>query len=306
MKDFNALLESIYAKSPLQKKKLAKHLAKRDQSYFREAQKFCQDYFGFLDARGILDEEAVNAYLKLCQDMFICQVEFMKTGKYPVALSTKAYDDVYNNKEAMTSYMIGLAISQFLWETHYDMFSFLDSHLKKHGTSINSYLEIGPGHGLFLNKALAYLNEKAQLTAVDISPTSIDITKSIIEHFWPGETRVEFHNCDMLDFEANTRFDFITMGEVLEHVNYPEKLLNQLRSLLNKDGRAFVSTCVDAPAIDHVHHFKSVDEIRDLFNVCDLKIREERVLPVEDLPLEEIVARRITINYCAILEVSRK
>jgi len=34
-----------------------------------------------------------------------------------------------------------------------------------------------------------------------------------------------------------------------------------------------------------------------------LKIITEQVLPVEDLPMEEIVSRRITINYSA--EVKR-
>jgi hypothetical protein len=31
------------------------------------------------------------------------------------------------------------------------------------------------------------------------------------------------------------------------------------------------------------------------------EIETERVLPVEDLPMEEIAKRRITVNYCALL-----
>jgi hypothetical protein len=46
----------------------------------------------------------------------------MKTGSYPVQLSGEAFDKVYNNQVEMKSYMIGLALSQFLWPTHYAMY----------------------------------------------------------------------------------------------------------------------------------------------------------------------------------------
>jgi hypothetical protein len=88
---------------------------------------------------------------------------------------------------------------------------------------------------------------------------------------------------------------------VIEHVNYPEKLLIKLRNLLTAKGKAFVSTCVDCPSIDHVYHFKSVDEIRQMLYDCKLRIEDERVLPVENLPIEEIIKRKITINYCAMV-----
>ena len=48
----------------------------------------------------------------------------------------------------MKSYMVGLAISQFFWETHYKMFKHLQSFIFSSKRS-KTYLEIGPGHGLF-------------------------------------------------------------------------------------------------------------------------------------------------------------
>jgi hypothetical protein len=92
------------------------------------------------------------------------------------------------------------------------------------------------------------------------------------------------------------------MGEVLEHVNHPSFLLKRLRLLLAKNGKAFVSTCVNCPAIDHIYHFKSIEEIRIMLRDCGLKIIDEKVLPVENLPMEEIIEQKITINYCAIIE----
>ena len=60
------------------------------------------------------------------------------------------------------------------------------------------------------------------------------------------------------------KFDFITMGEVLEHVNAPDKLLEKINNLLSKNGKVFLSTCVDCPTIDHVYHFRSIAESTDL------------------------------------------
>ena len=70
---------------------------------------------------------------------------------------------------------------------------------------------------------------------------------------------------------------------------------------MEDDGKIFLSTCVDCPTIDHVYHFKSVKEIEDLIRSSGLTIKNRMVLPVEDLPMKEIIRRKITINYCALL-----
>jgi len=246
----------------------------------------------------------VEAYQKLCNDMMKCQIFFMKTGKYSMisADASEANKNIYENESVMKLYMIGLALSQFLWSSHYDMYTCLIQSIKQNSKDIKSYLEIGPGHGLFMNKAIELIDGKSTITAVDISSTSIAITKSILNYLKPGSQNIIYHTIDMLKLNLDEKYDYITMGEVLEHVNFPETLLLKLRDLLNDNGRAFVSTCVNCPAIDHVYHFKTIGEIREMFSKCGLGIIEERVLPVEDLPFEEIMERKITVNYCAILK----
>jgi 2-polyprenyl-3-methyl-5-hydroxy-6-metoxy-1,4-benzoquinol methylase len=301
--NFMKFVELVYKKAPLQKKKLERYLKGRPEVFFQEAENFSKDYIRYLTVNEISLDYAVSAYLKMCDDMMKCQISFMKTGSYPVQLSGEAFDKVYNNHVEMKSYMIGLALSQFLWPTHYSMFSCLLKSLSENKDSISSYLEIGPGHGLFLTKAVDLLGANVSYTAVDISPTSMEITQSIINYLFPEKSSlIDYRVGDMLELDINNKFDFITMGEVIEHVNFPDKLLLKLRDLLSDSGHGFISTCVDCPAIDHVYHFKSVEEIREMITNCGLKIVSEEILPVEDLPLEEIKARRITINYCAIVE----
>ncbi len=301
-KHFNQILQLVYKKSPLQKKKLENYLASCDESFFNAAEKFAIDYIGYLESQNISVEYAVDAYLAMCGNMLKSQIYFMKTGKYPIDQQHKAFEDVYNNEKEMKSYMVGLAISQFLWSTHYEMFSFFKDTFKENDDVISSYLEIGPGHGLYLREAIKYLNNDVKIVAVDISQVSIKMTQSMMAYFYGDHfSKITYHNIDMLDLALSDKYDFITMGEVLEHVNCPDKLLYKLKKLLTSEGKAFISTCVNAPAIDHVYHFKSIDEIRNMINSCGLLIKDEKVLPVENLPIKEIEEKQITINHCAIL-----
>lgn len=301
---FNELIELVYRKSPLQKKKLEKYLSEQDEQFFESAEIFTADYFSYLKSQKIPVEYAVNAYLKMCNDMLKCQIYFMKKGKYPLEGNAKeAYDSVYNNEVEMKSLVIALAISQFLWSTHYKMYQFLIKNIKQRKENIRNYLEIGPGHGLFLKdayKILAKENSNFRMTALDISKTAMNITKSIINHLI-GKTNIEYLVMDMLDYEKDIKYDFISMGEVIEHVNFPNQLLLKFSKLLSDKGCGFISTCVDCPTIDHVYHFKSVGEIQQMVQNNGLIIEDELILPVEDLPMHEIVAKKITINYCAIV-----
>jgi len=301
MSNIKFILNYIYKKSPLQRKKIDSFLVSRDENFYNEFEGFLVLYINYLNNNNLNIEYGIDAYLKMVNDMFRSQVHFMRTGKYPVSKIKEAVDNVYNNSTEMLSYMTGLALSQYLWSTHYEMFSHLKNELNVNKARINSYLEIGPGHGLFLKNAIDILDEKVDMTAIDISPISLDISKSIIEHFFSSK-HINFINKDILDLDLDSGYDFIVMGEVLEHVEKPQLLLNKITKLLSNDGRAFLSTCVNCPAIDHVYHFHTIDEIRDMFLNCGLSILSEKVLPVENLPMVEIVEKKITINYSAIVE----
>lgn len=301
--EFFKIVDAVIAKSPFQKKKLELYLSGMDLQFYSRAEEFAIDYGRYLTSQGIPSDYAVNAYLDMCKSMLKCQIEFMKTGTYSSSDHDQAFAEVYSNPDLMKSYMIALALSQFLWSTHYRIYLDFERSIIDNAKNIGSYLEIGPGHGLYLRKAIRYLKPEAVIHAVDISPVSIGITKSIIGHFYPHISNVTFWTGDILAYDAPSRYDFITMGEVLEHVTAPHELLSRLLTLLSDSGKAFVTTSINSPAVDHVYHFKSVEEVRGMIVDSGLKIISEQVLPVENLPMDEIVSRRITINYSA--EVGR-
>ena len=96
---FEKVITKIYNKSPLQKKKLEKHLLDQPKSFFIEAEQFISDYSKFLDAQGITFEYAIDAYLKMCKDMVKSQIYFMKYDKYPLEDQSQAFEEVYNSKK---------------------------------------------------------------------------------------------------------------------------------------------------------------------------------------------------------------
>jgi ubiquinone/menaquinone biosynthesis C-methylase UbiE len=301
-KNLRNVVDSINTKSPLQKKKLDSYLEKQSNIFFEEADNFIEDYSRYLEAENISFDFAIDAYLKMCKDMLKSQIYFLKENKYPLSDQKEAFQEVYNSKIEMQSYMVGLGLSQYLWGTHFKMFKHLTETLKKNSETIESYLEIGPGHGLFFKSAIEIIGSNCKYTAVDISEVSLNLTKSIISFFELDNNRIEYLNKDVLDFKSNELYDFIVMGEVLEHVERPDLLLEGLNRILSVNGSAFISTCVDCPTIDHVYHFKSVDEIREMVKKSGFHISSEKVLPVEELPIEEIIEKKITINYSAIIK----
>lgn len=300
--NFNKIVDMVSSRSPFQKKRIDSYLSTCDDTFSREAENFALSYGIFLTEHGISMEYAVDAYLKMCGNMLRCQIEYLRTGRYPQVTAEQAKQAVYESDTEMLSYMVGLGISQFLWPTHYQMFNFFKGSINDNAKTVSSYLEIGPGHGLYMEYALSQLHKLDCAVAIDISPTSLGLSRSIIQYFTTDQKKVKFMLGDITKTDFDRYFDFITMGEVIEHVNQPKVLLQKLKTLLAPGGKSFISTCANSPAIDHVVQFNNVQQIRELINSAGLTILLDLPLPVEPMSVEEAEKKLVTINYCAILE----
>ena len=53
------------------------------------------------------------------------------------------------------------------------------------------------------------------------------------------------------------------MGEVLEHVEQPEVFLRRIADLAKDDAYIFITTCINAPAVDHIYLWRTTDELED-------------------------------------------
>jgi 2-polyprenyl-3-methyl-5-hydroxy-6-metoxy-1,4-benzoquinol methylase len=115
---------------------------------------------------------------------------------------------------------------------------------------------------------------------------------------------VEFEVRNALTLDDTQRFEFITMGEVLEHVEDPLSLLVLLRRLLADGGAAFVSAPTNSPTIDHIHLFEHSDQIREMLAEAGLEIIEECTRYSE--PVDEERAKRLKVAQMFAAFVQRR
>ena len=302
-KYFTELLGIISQRSPLQMKRIAKHVSGQGALFWQRADTFVRNLFLYasVEEAGLKKEDVVEAYLKMCGDMFFERMRFQETGAYSCSNARQAYESIYSSEKIMTHYMYGLALSYFLWPNHYVIYDFFIHETETVKSRVKHYLEIGAGHGLFLASALETFRD-ADFTVVDISQACISMARKIVPYLSKNDRGISFYRSDIMLFDPATKFDFISMGEVLEHVEDPVGLLKKVRSLLSRHGRLYISTCCNSPAIDHIYLFRDIAQIRDLFGKTGFRTHKELALPVDMSRKHVGDHEEIESNYAAIIE----
>lgn len=299
--NFEKLTAIIFSKNALQKKRIQKVINQQDERYLTFCESLSKKLLSSLLATDADRQFACDSYLKMCRDFLHAQVRFKQTGKYPVAKASEAKEAVYDNPEVMRYYMLGLLLSYMYWPNHYKLFEFFQECLTALKVKPRNYLEIGVGHGLFTNEMLTVF-PNIEPTVVDISSTSIAAAGTLLETFGVDSKQVNFVHSDFFDLEqSEQKYDFIIMGEVLEHVNDGHTFMRKARALLNPNGQIFMTTAANSPALDHVLHFHNADEIRSLLESCDLLVEKEIVMAAEEVPEKEWESEMVTLNYGSLL-----
>lgn len=293
-----SIIERIQQQDPLHAKKLKRNLKNLSSDYETKCNVFLEKYQNYLSSSNKSLENGVDNYLKMIADFMYEQLRFSETGKYSSTSFEEVNKRVYNNPEVMDYFMNGLLLSQVLWKHHYSIFSFFSQNFPKYKNNIYNYLEIGGGHGLFISEAINVLGNNTKFTLVDISPTSIEVSKKFI-----GAHPVEYVLSDIFKYETNTKYNFITMGEVIEHVEDPVALLNKLKELLAPNGVIFMTTPTNAPSIDHIYLFRNAQEVIDIIQKAGLEVIEDIKVYAEDLPEEMAIELKVTMMYGCFLKL---
>lgn len=303
MKTINTILTKIQNKNKIHANNLKTIITSYDKNFKSTAETYLQHYCDFLMKNFDVNMDfIVDSYLIMVQDYILEQIRFIKKQQYRYSTIQEADENVYSNEEYMFRYMIGMALSQFLWTNHKKMFEFFKKNIKLHQGE--AYLEIGCGHGLYFLESIKNNYFKSYET-IDISQASLDITEKFISHFFGKiPTNVKFINQDVTTSNTKSfnKFDFITMGEVLEHVENPKSLLNAIYSLLTDTGYVFISTCANCPVKEHIYLYSTIDEIRQQFFDCGFKIQEELVISNDNTKEEEWITKKSNLSYAAILK----
>ncbi|MBI3511391.1 MAG: class I SAM-dependent methyltransferase [Bacteroidetes bacterium] len=291
-------LNRIAQQNPLHFKKARKNVKKiwENEEARVKANAFYDKYDSFLKQIGKTRAYAVDSYLKMIHDVMNESIHFEKTGEY----TSKSFDEVnkrvYANPDIMDYYMHGLLMSQFIWLHHFELLKFYVDSLPRYKPYVKHYLEVGGGHGLYVNEAVRCFTNSLDNNVIDISKISLEMAKNFVE-----SPSVNFILSDIFKYFPENKFDFITMGEVLEHVEDPVALLKKLHELLADNGRVFVTTPTNAPAIDHIYLFRNAAEIRDVIDKAGFAIEEELCVYAEDVPEEIAEQLKITLMYAAFL-----
>ena len=295
------ILKHLKSKNPTHYKKIKKFFDSSNSYFFEKSNQFYKSYEKFLKKEGLTFNQSIDYYLKMISDINEETFMFYKTGKYSSSSFKEVNERVYNNPNVMNYYLHGLIISQFLWKQHYGAYLFYINTLRKLNINTKRFLEIGVGHGLLLTESIYFFGKKTSFDAIDISDVSIDFSKKFI-----GEKNINYLNIDIFNFYPSNNYDFISMGEVLEHVEKPLKLLMKVKSLLNEKGVLYITTPTNAPTIDHIFLFRNIDEIRDLIHEAGFQIIFEKIIPTEDLPKEKIKKFKISEHYSSFLKINHE
>jgi 2-polyprenyl-3-methyl-5-hydroxy-6-metoxy-1,4-benzoquinol methylase len=290
------IVDKISEINPLHGKKLKKSLKKQDDNFFKASQVFLNRYKELLEKENKTIDYAIDCYLKMIADFNFETIGFLETGRYSSSSFEEVNKRVYADPNIMEYYMHGLLLSQFLFSHHYDVLLYFDKVINQYKSSISNYLEVGGGHGLYISEAIKTIGDNAVYDMVDISQSSLNIAKKMV-----ANEQVNYIHSDIFDYNPTKKYDFITMGEVLEHVEDPISLLQKLGELLTENGRLYITTPTNAPAIDHIYLFKNADEIRQLIKDAGFNIENEFCVYSEDLPPEICEEYKISMLFAGVL-----
>jgi 2-polyprenyl-3-methyl-5-hydroxy-6-metoxy-1,4-benzoquinol methylase len=227
------------------------------------------------------------------------QIYFKRHKRYRHSRFDEVSASVYNNRDYMSKYMLGLALTTFLWPNHLALKQFFVQTLPRDMSGI--YLEIGPGHGIYFIKAIQNI-KFSRVIGVDISSTSVNLTKRILEtRFLEHFSEYEIIECNFLNWDTTMKYDAVIAGEVLEHTENPLDLLQKINELATESTYIFITTCVNSPALDHIYLYRSIDEIENQITTAGLQVRKSLIVPYSEMSLEECAKQELPVNIAMVL-----
>ena len=243
-------------------------------------------------------ESIIDAYAKTCFEFMKLQNKFLKTGQYAATSQKSLESNLYAHVEAMEPYLLGLLSTYLYWENHSKIFDFYCEQFSLIAEQVAEAktMEIGTGHGLFASYLLEK-NPSMTYLGIDISLSSLNFSRNLLNVKFPHrEIDLVQQDATSSDFSYIKKYDFVICCEVLEHVEEPVKLLQNIRSSMNKNGKAFITTVSNLEAVDHIFLFKSSEEIRNLIKSTGFTILEERVFN-----LSSSTSQTEQSNYAAVI-----
>ena len=91
------------------------------------------------------------------------------------------------------------------------------------------------------------------------------------------------------------------MGEVLEHVEKPLEMLEKIYELISEKGKAFITTVINAPTLDHIYLFRNIEEVLEIAKSAGFKVVDYFCSTAGDISIEKAIKKKQAINIAMIL-----
>lgn len=288
-------MDGVIARKPMHRKFLNATVSALTEGERLEA----EHYIRFLMTQGHTPDGLMDCYLTIVEDTFREELHFRQTGHYRCSSYAEAAAAVYHNSEYMQRYMVGLALSSFWWINHVELRRYFTSFIA--GRLGVLYREVGPGHGLYFLEAMRKSSFE-RFEGVDISPTSVAMTRQIIDsgHFGTFP-KANVMQADFLSGVEREPADVLVMGEILEHVETPGRFLACAHASTKPGAAVFLTTCFNSPAVDHIYNPGSMAALEQLVQSEGFAIASSLVVPKQGATLAQCEADRLPVNVAMVL-----
>lgn len=221
-------------------------------------------------------------YKWMCNFFLKYEMQFRRNKGVEHTDFASIHEKFYKNHEQMGQYMRGLMISQLLWRQHAGAAAFFAQRFIPMLKEGYDYLEIGPGHGLWLSFA-ATDPRCASLSGWDVAEASLGLTRR-------GLASMGIDRPITLDLQdvcaapqARARFDAVVISQVLELVSSPGDAVAHLGASLRPGGLLFINAPTRLVAPDHIRQWKDYREVDALVTVAGMDVvARDLVTPEQD------------------------
>jgi 2-polyprenyl-3-methyl-5-hydroxy-6-metoxy-1,4-benzoquinol methylase len=240
--------------------------------------------------------EYLDSYRWMCEKFNEEQLFFFRHKRYRCSSFEEANTMVYSDTEFMKKYMEGLLVSQLYWHNHAKSYIFHSRFIDQLEPGF-SYLEVGPGHGLYLSAVTK--NIKCGIAeAWDFSQESLKQTNDSLVKL--GVTKsVALKKRDVQEDAASppdVLYDSIVISEVLEHLENPHLALKNLRKNLAPKGQIMINFPINSPAPDHIFLLESVDAVVSLVESSGFKVNLLKSHSASGYSLERAMQIKATVS----------
>jgi 2-polyprenyl-3-methyl-5-hydroxy-6-metoxy-1,4-benzoquinol methylase len=250
--------------------------------FWSDAEARCREILHLCDADERNFSAAVAAWVDFSCEFLVKQRKFQKTGRYANESFEAVRKVLYDDDEKMkNSYLIALMFS-FLFSSNYSgFFAFFRRRMIPRVRGARSVGDVGCGHGVYLAQMLiAEANAKG--VGVDISLGSLETTGRLLS--FHGVDRARYQLCqgdaqERLPVDDES-LDAVTCFEVIEHLERPGTAVAELRRILRPGGTLCMSTAIRMESVDHVHLFRSPEEVRRLVQANGFTVIEDQTIPL--------------------------